>query len=455
MNENIYQRASSVTAEQRRAVTRQQPMVLWFTGLSGSGKSTVASEVERRLTELGMAAYMLDGDTMRAGLCSDLGFSPADRAENIRRLTEVAYLLADSGQIVLVSAISPARESRDAARKRISPRCDFVEIYVSASIEVCEARDVKGLYKKARAGEITDFTGVSAPYEAPDNPELVLDTAGQSIDVCASAVVAEVMRRQYLSVMVDAALRAGNEIMDVYGTDDFKVELKDDSSPLTVADKRSNALIVDMLKNEFPFIPILAEESADDPSRIYSPLCFIVDPLDGTKEFIKRNGEFTVNIALAYKGTPVVGVVYVPVTGEIYMGIRGGGAYRRSASGKLERLQVSRRTSELVVMRSRSHGDVREEQQLEKYKDRIARTVTAGSSIKGCKVAAGEADIYIRFGPTMEWDTAAMHCICEAAGAILLQTDGTPLTYNRKNPLNDKGFYIINRPENDFINPEI
>ena len=102
MNENIYQRASSVTAEQRRAVTRQQPMVLWFTGLSGSGKSTVASEVERRLTELGMAAYMLDGDTMRAGLCSDLGFSPADRAENIRRLTEVAYLLADSGQIVLV-----------------------------------------------------------------------------------------------------------------------------------------------------------------------------------------------------------------------------------------------------------------------------------------------------------------------------------------------------------------
>lgn len=452
MNENIYPRASTVSAEDRRAVTCQRPMVLWFTGLSGSGKSTVASEVERRLTELGMAAYMLDGDTMRTGLNSDLGFSPSDRDENIRRLTEVAYLLADSGQIVIVSAISPTRACRDAARKRISPRCDFVEIYAAASIDVCESRDVKGLYKKARAGEISDFTGVSAPYESPEHPELVLDTAGKTVDECASLVVAEVMRRQFLSVMVDAALKAGKEIMEVYGTDDFKVELKADSSPLTIADKRSNALIVDILKREFPFIPILAEESSDDLTRIYSPRCFIVDPLDGTKEFIKRNGEFTVNIALAYKGKSVVGVVYVPVTGELYTGVLGGGAYRHSPSGNIEKLHVSDRTTALVIMRSRSHGDPREEELLEKYSDRIARTVTAGSSIKGCKVAAGEADIYIRFGPTMEWDTAAMQCVCEAAGAILLQTDGTPLTYNRKNPLNDKGFYIINRPENDFVN---
>ena len=452
MNENIYPRASSVTPEQRRALTGQRAMVLWFTGLSGSGKTTVAAEVEARLVVMGFSAYMLDGDNMRTGLNSDLSFSPADRAENIRRLTEAAYMLADSGQIVLVSAISPTKASRDTARRRISPRCDFVEIYVSAPVEICEQRDVKGLYKKARAGEISDFTGVSAPYEAPEKPELMLDTASQTVDECASAVIAEVMRRQYLPAMTEAALCAGKEIMDVYGTDDFKVELKADSSPLTIADKRANAVIVDILKREFPFIPILAEESADDRSRLYSKHCFIVDPLDGTKEFIKRNGEFTVNIALAYKGVPVVGVVYVPVTGELYSACRGGGAYRKRSSGEVERLHVSRRKSKLVVMRSRSHGDQREEELLEKYKDRIARTVTAGSSLKGCKVAEGEADIYIRFGPTMEWDTAAMQCICEAAGAILLQTDGTPLFYNMPNPLNDKGFYIVNRPENDFIN---
>jgi 3'(2'), 5'-bisphosphate nucleotidase len=452
MNENIFPRASTVTPEQRRALTGQRAMVLWFTGLSGSGKSTVAAEVEARLVEMGFSAYILDGDNMRTGLNSDLGFSPADRAENIRRLTEAAYLLADSGQIVLVSAISPAKASRAAARKRILSRCDFVEIYVCAPIEICEQRDVKGLYKKARAGVITEFTGVSAPYEAPENPELTLDTAGQSVDECASAVVAEVIRRQFLPAMTEAALCAGKEIMAVYGTDDFKVELKADSSPLTIADKRANAVIVDILKREFPFIPILAEESADDRSRLYSKRCFIVDPLDGTKEFIKRNGEFTVNIALAWSGVPVVGVVYVPITGELYSACRGGGAYRKRSDGEVERLHVSSRMSDLVVMRSRSHGDPREETLLEANKDRIARTVTAGSSLKGCRVAAGEADVYIRFGPTMEWDTAAMQCICEAAGAIVVQTDGTPLTYNRQNPKNEIGFYIINRPENDFIN---
>jgi len=453
MNRHIYPRASSVSAEERLGVLGHSPLVLWLTGLSGSGKSTIASEVEKRLIDLGMAAYLLDGDTMRTGLCSDLGFSAEDRAENIRRLTEAAYLLADSGLIVLVSAISPTRACRDAARERISPRCDFVEIYVSAPLEVCEARDVKGLYKKARAGEIAEFTGITSPYEPPLDPELVLDTASLSVDECASAVVAEVVRRQYLSVMVDAALRAGKEIMEVYGESDFKVELKADNSPLTIADRRSNETIVNMLKSRFPFIPILAEESSDDPARHVSPRCFIVDPLDGTKEFIKRNGEFTVNIALAYKGTPIAGVVYVPVTGDLYFGVKGGGAYLRGADGKTERLQVSGRTNGLVVMRSRSHADPREEELLEKYKSRIARTISSGSSIKGCKVAAGEADVYIRFGPTMEWDTAAMQCICEAAGAIVRQTDATPLTYNRKNPKNEIGFYIINRLENDFVNP--
>lgn len=451
MNENIFPHAPAVTAETRRALTGQRPMVLWFTGLSGSGKSTVAAETERRLAALGFSAYMLDGDNLRAGLNSDLGFSPADRTENIRRLTEAAYLLADSGQIVLVSAISPAREIRDKARARISPRCDFVEVYVSAPVAVCEKRDVKGLYKKARAGDISEFTGVSAPYEVPEHPELTLDTANLGVAECAAEAVAEVVGRQYYPTLTEAALRAGEVIMEVYGSADFGVERKDDNSPVTVADKRANAIIVDMLHGEFPFIPVLAEESADDRTRLFSERCFIVDPLDGTKEFIKRNGEFTVNIALAYRGDPVAGVVYVPATGELYRACRGGGAYRRRDGGEWERLRVSDRTEGLVVMRSRSHGDPREEALLETNKARIARTVTAGSSLKGCLIAAGDADVYIRYGYTMEWDTAAMQCVCEEAGAVFRQTDGTPLTYNRINSLNEKGFYIINRPENDFI----
>lgn len=452
MNENIFPRTSSVSKEERRALFGQRPAVLWFTGLSGSGKSTVAAYTERLLTELGFSVYMLDGDTLRAGLNAGLGFSPEDRTENLRRLTEAAFLLADSGQIVIVSAISPTRASRDAARTRISPSCDFIEIYAAAPVEVCEERDVKGLYKRARAGEIKDFTGVNAPYEAPEHPELTLDTANKSIADCAARVVVEVVGRQFYPTLTDAALRAGDAIMEVYGSADFGVEYKADASPVTVADKRANAIIVEALKAEFPFIPVLAEESVDDRSRLFSKRCFIVDPLDGTKEFLKRNGEFTVNIALAYDGAPVVGVVYVPATGELYRACRGGGAYRQREGGDWEQIHVSDRTDGLVIMRSRSHGDSREEALLEANKARIARTVTSGSSLKGCLVAAGEADVYIRFGYTMEWDTAAMQCVCEAAGATVRQTDGSPLTYNRQNSLNEKGFYIINRAENDFIN---
>ncbi len=451
MNKNIFPIGQSLNTDERRALTGQRPMVLWFTGLSGSGKSTIAAECERRLAALGFSAYILDGDNLRAGLNAGLGFSPADRAENLRRITEAAYLLADSGQIVLVSAISPTRAAREAARERISPRCDFVEIYVNAPLEVCEARDVKGLYSRARKGEIADFTGISAPYEAPENPELMLDTADLSPGECVHAVIAQVAERQYLSVMLDAALQAGDAIMEVYGGENFGIEYKADTSPVTIADKKANDIIVDKLRGGFPFIPVLAEESADDKSRLFSRYCFIVDPLDGTKEFISRNGEFTVNIALAFEGKPVVGVVYVPAADIMYKSVCGGGAYRKKSGGGWERLRVSDRTEGLVVMRSRSHGDPREEELINQNKNRITHTVSAGSSLKGCAIAVGEADVYMRFGPTMEWDTAAMQCVCEEAGAIMRQTDGTPLTYNRANSLNEKGFYIINRPENDFI----
>jgi adenylylsulfate kinase len=164
-------------------------MVLWFTGLSGSGKSTVAHEAEARLHARGVRTYVLDGDNLRRGLNRNLGFSPEDRAENIRRAGEVARLFLDSGVVTLVSFISPYRSDRDLVRATIDEG-RFAEVYVRCPLSICETRDPKGLYRKARAGEIPEVTGISAPYEEPLAPELVVDTGGSDVGSCADAVLA-------------------------------------------------------------------------------------------------------------------------------------------------------------------------------------------------------------------------------------------------------------------------
>src|SRR5262249_40679744 len=151
----------------------QQPVVVWFTGLSGSGKSTIANIVERKLHQAGRHTYLLDGDNVRHGLNRDLGFTDADRVENIRRVAEVAALMVDAGLIVLVSFISPFRAERNMARERVAAG-EFVEVYVDTPLDVAETRDVKGLYRKARAGELANFTGIDSPYEAPEDPEVRL-----------------------------------------------------------------------------------------------------------------------------------------------------------------------------------------------------------------------------------------------------------------------------------------
>jgi adenylylsulfate kinase len=160
-----------------------------LTGLSGSGKSTIAVEVERLLTDRGVHAYILDGDNVRHGLNADLGFSDEDREENIRRIGEVARLFADAGLVVITSFISPFRKDRDRVRSLMAPG-EFLEIFTRCSLELCEERDPKGLYAKARAGEIADFTGIDSPYEEPDNPELVLDTGELTVEECVGKVVA-------------------------------------------------------------------------------------------------------------------------------------------------------------------------------------------------------------------------------------------------------------------------
>ena len=187
-----------VTRLDRARNLGQRGVTVWFTGLSGSGKSTVAIGVEKLLVEGGHAAYVLDGDNIRHGLNKNLGFSPADRTENIRRVGEVARLFTDAGVIVLTSFISPYRADRDAVRALFEP-ADFLEVYVSASLETCESRDVKGLYQKARAGQIPEFTGISAPYEAPERPELVLDTGRQTIEESVAELLRYLEEKGYLT----------------------------------------------------------------------------------------------------------------------------------------------------------------------------------------------------------------------------------------------------------------
>lgn len=194
---NVVLQKTAVTRDDRARVTGQRGVVLWFTGLSGSGKSTVASAVEQRLNAAGRLTYLLDGDNVRHGLNGDLGFSDADRAENIRRVAHVSKLFWDANVITLVSFISPFRAERKLARDLVG--ADFAEVFVDAPIELCEQRDVKGLYKKARAGEIAAFTGISSPYEAPEHPEIRLKTGEESLEASVEKVLGWLRENGYVA----------------------------------------------------------------------------------------------------------------------------------------------------------------------------------------------------------------------------------------------------------------
>ncbi len=187
-----------MTRDDRRHLLHQRGCTIWLTGLSGSGKCTIAVAAEKQLVKAGHHAYVLDGDNVRHGLNRDLGFSPDDRTENIRRIAEVAKLMTDSGAIVLTSFISPYRADRAAARE-IFPEGEFVEAFVAATLATCEERDPKGLYVKARAGEIPEFTGISAPYEEPEQPELVLRTDREAVEESTQALIAFLRDKGFLS----------------------------------------------------------------------------------------------------------------------------------------------------------------------------------------------------------------------------------------------------------------
>ena len=184
----------SIGDEERRLRSGHGGAVVWITGLSGAGKTTLAEALERTLFDLGCNVFVLDGDKVRGGLCADLGFSLPERSENVRRIGEVARLFSQAGQIVIVSAISPMRADRQRARHLV-PAPQFVEVYCRCPLEVCEARDPKGLYRRARAGQLPEFTGISSPYEAPDAAEVIVDSATSSVDDEVAKLLAELRRR--------------------------------------------------------------------------------------------------------------------------------------------------------------------------------------------------------------------------------------------------------------------
>lgn len=454
MTDNVFYQETQLSSRERKELTNRNGMTLWMTGLSGSGKSTIAALVEKKLLEKGIRSYLLDGDNLRLGLNADLGFSDKDRTENIRRLSHIAGLFSESGTAVITGAISPFRKDREEARRICSAKGAFTEIYVNTPLSECMKRDVKGLYRKAVAGEIRNFTGIDSPYEPPEAPELILDTLTQSPEEAADIVVnyVETLTRLHdlLPPLIELTKKAGEAILEIYGKEDFEVSYKEDHSPLTAADLASNDILCRGLKELCPDIPVLSEETKDSDERLNCPLCFVVDPLDGTKEFLKRNGEFTVNIGLSLYGNSVLGVIGVPVTGEVYAAAKGEGCFLYTKDGKSKPLHVSDKTEAVTLMASRSHSDEATQQLIERNREKIGDFLSKGSSLKGCLIAEGKAEVYYRTGYTMEWDTAAMQCIVEEAGGIFRQLDGSPMRYNRKNSLNEKGFYILNRIENKF-----
>ncbi len=196
-SDNVIWHHATVTRTRREALNGHRGTILWFTGFSGTGKSTLAHAVEEYLHQRNYRTFVLDGDNLRHGLCGDLSFTPENRIENIRRVGQVAKLFLEAGIIVLTAFISPYRAEREHVRSLVA-HGDFIEIYCNSPIEICESRDAKGLYKKARAGQINEFTGISSPYEAPSNPELTVDTGTTDLNICVQQVISELKLRRII-----------------------------------------------------------------------------------------------------------------------------------------------------------------------------------------------------------------------------------------------------------------
>ena len=259
------------------------------------------------------------------------------------------------------------------------------------------------------------------------------------------------MYEKELKFMLEAARQARDVILKYYN-DGFHVEIKDDNSPVTEADKKSDALIRQILAPEFPTYGFLTEEVEDDLSRLEKEYVFIVDPVDGTKDFVARDDMFTTNIALSRNGEIVVGVVSIPAANEYYYAVRGEGSYKIDANGNVKKIHVNDKTENLTCLTSCFHENAKGDEVRARHKDKITTVQKYGSSIKVCRIAEGLAEIHYRFGGgTKERDTAAIQIILEEAGGLFIKFDKTRITYNKKDVYNHDGYIAINRIENFLI----
>jgi 3'(2'), 5'-bisphosphate nucleotidase len=259
------------------------------------------------------------------------------------------------------------------------------------------------------------------------------------------------MYEQELAAMQKAARDAEKKIREVYETN-FQVEIKSDDSPVTAADKGADFMIRKELHERFPAYALLTEESQDDLSRLNNDYVFIVDPVDGTKEFVARNGEFTTNIALSYRHEIVAGVINVPMKDVMYYAVKGQGAYKVEKGKKPVRIHVSDKIDHLTALRSRSFFNENEKALLEKHADIITAIETMGAALKFCAIAEGRAEISYRESPgTKEWDIAAGTIILKEAGGLILKHDGSEYTFNRTDVYNRQGYVLMNRKENFLL----
>lgn len=256
------------------------------------------------------------------------------------------------------------------------------------------------------------------------------------------------MFEKELKVAIEAAKIASEKVLEIYNSRKLDVEIKEDNSPVTRADKAADKIIKDYLFKYFPNYAMLTEESIDDKSRLDNDYVWIVDPIDGTKEFVAHEDEFTVNIGLSYKHEPVLGVIVIPVTGETYYATKGDGSFYEK-NGKIVKIHCNSKTNDLTTLVSRFHSNEVEQATIKKHSDRIKYQRVVGASIKGCVIAKGEAEMSYRFSDnTKEWDTCAMQTIVEQAGGLVLKFDGTPIRYNREDVYNRGGYLICNCREN-------
>lgn len=258
------------------------------------------------------------------------------------------------------------------------------------------------------------------------------------------------MWEKELKAAIEAGLLAKEKILEIYNMD-FDVEIKSDDSPVTLADKKADEIIKKHLSSIFKDYAFLTEESDDDLSRLDNDYVWIIDPVDGTKDFVAKDGGFTTNIALSYKHEVVVGVVIVPTRDEIYFATKGGGAFYQKGD-KIEQIHVNDKLEDLTCLRSVFHFNEYEKSLIEKHKDKIKHVEKFGSSLKPCRIAHGLAEITYRVSPnTKEWDTAACQIIVEEAGGLFIEPDGNRILYNRKDVYNRNGYIVVNRKENILL----